>query len=508
MPFTPLVSIIIPVYNGADYLHEAIESALSQTYKNIEVLVVNDGSNDGGQTEAIAGSYGDRIRYLSKPNGGVASALNAGIQTMQGEYFSWLSHDDVYYPEKIAQQIKLLVMNNDPDQVVFSECDFIDERSQVKASSRIQPAYLKNQYLTILSTSIGGCSLLIPKKCFKQAGLFNEDLKTTQDNEMWLRIAKAGFQFTYLPAPLLQSRIHAQMGSKTLKPRHRKEKDSFYLWAIKYLGQDLAPLQEDFIRIMLNKRCFSVITALLFHRNHSIHISSSLILKAGLSYCFNRAVQIIAHSRAITSLRSLQVSIFRSEQYWEHRYASGGDAGAGSHGILAQYKAEIINTFVTKNNIQTVIDFGCGEGTQLALYHIPHYTGVDVSDTAIERCIKRFQDDPSKKFYTQTPFSTISTLPQADLTLSIDVLYHLVEDTIFYQYIHNLFALSKRYVIIYSTNFDASHTSPHQLDRKFTTVISREVPDFELLEVISNPFKGPMTMSDFYIYNKKSCSNN
>ena len=83
----PLVSIVIPVYNGSDYLREAIDSALAQTYANIEVLVINDGSKDNGATESIALSYGDRIRYFNKENGGVASALNMGIEQMKGDYF-------------------------------------------------------------------------------------------------------------------------------------------------------------------------------------------------------------------------------------------------------------------------------------------------------------------------------------------------------------------------------------------------------------------------------------
>ena len=82
-----LVSIIIPVYNGANYLREAIDSALNQTYQNCEVIVVNDGSDDNGKTEEITLSYGSRIRYFRKENGGVATALNAGIREMQGEYF-------------------------------------------------------------------------------------------------------------------------------------------------------------------------------------------------------------------------------------------------------------------------------------------------------------------------------------------------------------------------------------------------------------------------------------
>ncbi|MDD4547058.1 MAG: glycosyltransferase family A protein, partial [Oscillospiraceae bacterium] len=94
----PLVSIVIPVYNGSNYLAEAVDSALAQTYKNIEIVVVNDGSNDEGATEKVAKSYGDKIRYFSKENGGVSSALNLGIENMKGDYFSWLSHDDLYKP--------------------------------------------------------------------------------------------------------------------------------------------------------------------------------------------------------------------------------------------------------------------------------------------------------------------------------------------------------------------------------------------------------------------------
>ena len=91
----PLVSIVIPVYNGSNYLGQAINSALAQTYKNIEILVINDGSTDDGVTERIAKAYGSQIRYYVKENGGVATALNFGIQKMRGEYFSWLSHDDM-----------------------------------------------------------------------------------------------------------------------------------------------------------------------------------------------------------------------------------------------------------------------------------------------------------------------------------------------------------------------------------------------------------------------------
>lgn len=104
----PKVSIVIPVYNGANYLKEAIDSALAQDYGNYEVIVVNDGSNDSGETEKIALSYGDKIRYLKKENGGVATALNFAIEKAEGEYVSWLSHDDAYFSNKLSSQIAAL----------------------------------------------------------------------------------------------------------------------------------------------------------------------------------------------------------------------------------------------------------------------------------------------------------------------------------------------------------------------------------------------------------------
>ena len=106
----PFITVVIPVYNGADYLGEAIDSALAQTYPHREIIVVNDGSDDGGATDRIARSYVDRIRYYVKENGGVSSALNLGIRNMRGDWLSWLSHDDLYLPDKLALQAEQLAL--------------------------------------------------------------------------------------------------------------------------------------------------------------------------------------------------------------------------------------------------------------------------------------------------------------------------------------------------------------------------------------------------------------
>jgi len=126
-----MISVIIPVYNGANYLREAVESALAQTHPDVEVIVVNDGSNDGGATHDVALSFRSRIRYIEKANGGVASALNAGIREMRGDFFSWLSHDDVFYPEKLARQVAHLRRLNDDKAISFCNYHEIDSASRV-----------------------------------------------------------------------------------------------------------------------------------------------------------------------------------------------------------------------------------------------------------------------------------------------------------------------------------------------------------------------------------------
>ena len=171
----PLVSIIIPVYNGENYLKEAIDSALSQTYENIEILVVNDGSFDA--TEKIALSYGDKIRYFKKENGGVSSAINLGIKNMRGEYFSWLSHDDKYAPDKIMKQVERLSGCHDKPLIAMCAVRYIDKNSDFLRLKKSKAYDEKKYYLwsesliDILKVgSYNGCSLLIPKAVFECVG--------------------------------------------------------------------------------------------------------------------------------------------------------------------------------------------------------------------------------------------------------------------------------------------------------------------------------------------------
>src|SRR6185437_11753032 len=208
----PKVTIIIPVYNGSNYLAYAIDSALAQTYENVEIIVVNDGSTDDGATESIARSYGDKIRYFLKPNGGVASALNLGIEKMTGEYFSWLSHDDEYYPHKIQAQIDYLItLNIQEDVVLFSDWDIIDSTGAITDQVRSNQQQLEEKPLySVLRSRIHGCTLLIPRTLFFKIDKFDEKLRTTQDYDLWFKMLLHGIKFIHLSQALIKSRHHAE----------------------------------------------------------------------------------------------------------------------------------------------------------------------------------------------------------------------------------------------------------------------------------------------------------
>jgi glycosyltransferase involved in cell wall biosynthesis len=219
----PLVSIIIPVYNGSNYIREAIDSAIAQTYENVEIIVVNDGSKDNGATEKICLSYGDRIRYIYKENGGVSTALNLGIKKMKGEWFSWLSHDDKYEINKIEKQIELLHKLNDNVNVLLCEYKHIDSNgcdlnltSQKKrfTSCGIYTAEVVLDNLLMFG-AFNGCALLIKKEVFEKSGLFNEKLRYSQDALLWYKICLNGFDFAYGDDICVCNRVHNNQLTQT-----------------------------------------------------------------------------------------------------------------------------------------------------------------------------------------------------------------------------------------------------------------------------------------------------
>jgi len=201
-----------------------------------------------------------------------------------------------------------------------------------------------------------------------------------------------------------------------------------------------------------------------------------------------------------------QPKVASSAAYWEQRYAAAGTSGAGSYGRLAEFKAEVLNRFVRENAIASVIEFGCGDGNQLRLADYPAYLGLDVSQHSIDLCRAAFAGDASKRF----ALSAAPLTETADLTLSLDVIYHLVEDDVFDRYMHSLFDSATRFVIVYSSNRDEAETpgsSAHVRHRQFTDWIARTQADrWQLAQHIPNRFpfdpkrKRDTSFADFHIF--------
>lgn len=223
MTFYPKVSVAIPVFNGANYLSEAIDSALAQTYKNLEVLVINDGSRDDGSTESVALSYGDKIRYFAKDNGGVASALNVATREMLGNYFSWLSHDDLYAPTKIEDQIRVLERMDRTRTILYSDYAVFWDNSETATVVRLPEVPPRSfRYFITTKNVLHGCTLLIPRIAFAECGVFNESLSTTQDYDLWFRMAEK-FDFVHMPEVLVNARSHPEQGRIAMKNYALKE---------------------------------------------------------------------------------------------------------------------------------------------------------------------------------------------------------------------------------------------------------------------------------------------
>jgi glycosyltransferase involved in cell wall biosynthesis len=221
--FYPKVSIVIPVYNGSNYMREAIDSAVAQTYKNVEVIVVNDGSSDGGETDRIARSYKDKIRYFSKKNGGVASALNLGIREMTGEYFAWLSHDDKFSPDRIEEDVRTI--NNNPSCMVV----FCRKRAVIDFKGHIMRQYeypvprITNPYETLVEQNVNMCCVTINKACFDKTGLFVESNKTTQDVVMTLALVRH-YSFFANEKAVTFLREHPDRGTYVYTGLHKQDR--------------------------------------------------------------------------------------------------------------------------------------------------------------------------------------------------------------------------------------------------------------------------------------------
>lgn len=449
----PKVSIVIPVYNGSNYLAEAIDSALRQTYKNIEIVVVNDGSRDEGATEKLALSYGDKIQYFSKTNGGVATALNYGIEKMTGDYFSWLSHDDLYKENKVEEQVKALTK---PNQILYSDYTVFSETTEYEVKMPpITPAEFKS-WITIES-KLNGCTLLIPKEAFQKCGNFNPALRTTQDYDLWFRLAN-DYEFTHVPKSLIKSRHHDAQDSILLADKALVECDDLITEFVKKLEPSelcFEGLSAPETYKMIARRAFSrgfnrageetlnrmkndknISQAQLSAFNFEVQMDKlKYKSKRGIRKVLGKRVgmikQVIAKvshrfedKKTISELTS-QLDKRFSRVYAENLFRGGKSrSGEGSDLVQTQVIQKEIPRIIEKYQIDSLIDAPCGDWywmkeTRLG---VKKYIGIDIVPDLIKLNSEKFGSNTTS--FTCLDI-TKDKLPQADIIFSRDCLVHL-----------------------------------------------------------------------------------
>lgn len=199
-----------------------------------------------------------------------------------------------------------------------------------------------------------------------------------------------------------------------------------------------------------------------------------------------------------------------SSEFWDSIYKQGGTSGTGSYGKLAQYKADVVNEFLKSNNIKTAIELGCGDGNQLSLIQYQCYTGVDSSPYIIEKLKEKYLNDSSKQFYCSLTERDKYIHKKYDVSISMDVIFHLLEDNVFANYMEDLFSLSNHCVIIYSSNHEEYTRWPEYRHRKFMGYIQQYISGWELEKFIPNKYpyvigrEEETSASDFYIFKKIS----
>ncbi len=225
----PTVSVVITAYNYAQYLSGAIDSVLAQTYQDVEIIVVDDGSTD--DTATIISPYlkDSRIQYIWKKNGGQASAKNRGIKEAKGKYIAFLDADDIWFPIKLERQIPLFL--NPRVGVAYSKMILIDKEGYEYPYNHSQ--FYRGNVLNriFIDNFICFSSSIVRKECFEKVSSFNEDPPMSIDYDLWIRIA-CYYDFDFADTPLVKYRFgHGHMSDNI---------DKRYECALKIMNRHLS----------------------------------------------------------------------------------------------------------------------------------------------------------------------------------------------------------------------------------------------------------------------------
>ncbi|MGK0307345.1 MAG: glycosyltransferase involved in cell wall biosynthesis [Urechidicola sp.] len=518
----PKVSIVMLSYNHSKTIKKAIEGVLMQTGDfDMEFILANDCSSDNTD-EVIKellenNNYPSWIKYKKhEDNIGMTTNFIWALSQCKGTYIALCDGDDYWTdPLKLKKQVDFLDQN---EQFTFSFTRFhVQENSSQDLKDDKNGHYFKEDD-TFVSFDFekfskgwyGGLLTIVFKassfnvesakkyKYFRDIHLYTELLN--KGKGVCLNFFSSVYCIheggNYSSATLLE---RAKTGSKCYQELYSNNKE------VNALKLKYRYFHRSYIKELIQNKDYrtAFLQALLFGlKMRDISFIKSETKRIIKNMWIGKIIK-----RVLKKPVNKKKKFSGSQQYWEQRYVSDKDSGPGSYGRLANFKAETLNSFVENNNIKNVIEFGCGDGNQLGLANYPNYIGFDVSLKALEICKNRFKNDKTKQFYSVDDIKISQS--NAELVLSLDVLFHLIEDTVFDNYMKQLFISSTKYVIIYSSNYK-KQLAAHVKCRKFTDWIDKNVEEeWKLKEKIDNkyPFdeKDPnhTSIADFYIYERK-----
>lgn len=268
------VSVIIPTFNRANYIGEAIDSVLSQTYKDYEIVVVDDGSTDN--TKEVLKKYSDKIKYVYQRNRGLSASRNRGIDESNGEYIGFLDSDDIWLSDKLEKQVDILDQGHNY-AFVCSDSYVIDETGKIIKTfgkgiynyETFESLYEENFVLVL--------TVLLRRRCLEDVGLFDETLSMSEDYDLWLRIAKR-YKFKHLSSPLSKYRTHSGNMSKKNEVLEREVKKVIDKYETTY---DLS-----IVRKIIGKARRYYFFGTKYHNAHNFYKAGICFLKSALNFPF------------------------------------------------------------------------------------------------------------------------------------------------------------------------------------------------------------------------------
>jgi hypothetical protein len=507
----PTVSVIIPAYNSAPFIERAIRSALDQTHPIAELIVIDDASTDSTVEVVDKLRAADpRIKLLQLPtNGGPAQARNAGFALATSEWIAVLDADDAYLPGRLSH-----LMSRRADADILADNLLSYDPKKDAASPFPGPTEYSWEQVDLLKFAdarrkhqdFGLFHPLFRRSFLEQHGLrYPENVRHGEDFLLIFEALAKGARYWLTWRPGYLYTLRNSGWSRTRVDYNALSNHLAALTKREDLGLSPAVLEKLTDRVLYTEQ---------LHLRQQVKdaYGEGRLLPAIALAARHPRIWRDAFQKMMGALRrndGRKVEFRGSTDYWERRYETGGNSGAGSYNQLAQFKADFLNKFVDQNDIHSIVEFGSGDGAQLKLTDYPSYIGIDVSHAAVEATRTLFAADTTKTFLHT---SEVGDDLSAELSLSLDVIYHLVEDAIFETYMHGLFDASSRFVIIYSSDRDEFASDPHVRHRRFTGWVAAKRSDFELVERIGNPFPfdandpDNTSFADFYVYARRTAT--